>query len=178
MKKQVMALIMTIVLLSGTIFASGATDPAISIISPVATVYGDNLLVSVKMTAPKTIKVSIYEEKQKIGDTLVSIDPLVSVENDLSEIVISSVLLASPETFTGTGNLQFYNKQLEKVTPGLYRIKVDTLDTNGVSTASISTQVAVMPKDSQTKEDGTIFQSQQSGALQWVRNFLKSIFGN
>jgi hypothetical protein len=178
MKKRVMALVMIIALLSGTVFVSGASDPAISIISPVETVYGDNLLVSVKMTAPKTIKVSVYEEKQKVGDTLVSIDPAATAKEDLSEITIISVSIMTPETFAGSGSLQFYNKQLNEITPGLYRIKVDTVDINGVAVASTSTRVAVMPKDSETKEDNTIFQSQQSGALQWVQNILKSIFGN
>ena len=61
------------VLASATIFAS-ASDPEVSIISPTQTVSGNNLLISVRVTAPITIKVYAYEEKQKIGDTYVSID--------------------------------------------------------------------------------------------------------
>lgn len=178
MKNRILSVIILLVILCGTVFASGAQDPAITIVSPSTTVYGDNLLVSVKMTAPKTIKVFVYEEKKKVGDTLVSIDPEAISEKDLTNSTIMSVSVMTPETFTGSASLQFYNKQLSEITPGLYRIKVDTLDANGLSVASVSTQVAVMSKDSQPKEDSKIFQSQQSGALQWVQNLLKSIFGN
>lgn len=178
MKIRVMFLVLILALISSTVFVSAATDPAISIISPSTTVYGDNLLVSVKMTAPKTIKVFVYEEKEKVGDTLVSIDPAKTDAKELSNMTIMSVSIMTPESFTGTSTLQFYNKQLNEITPGLYRIKVDTLDASGATTASISSRFAVLSKSAQTQEGNTIFQSQQSGALQWVQNLLKSIFGN
>jgi hypothetical protein len=175
-KKLVIALLVVMSLLCSTVFASATVDPAVTIVSPTQTVYGNSLLVSIKMTAPKTIKVYVYEEKQKVGDTLVSIDPSAALSEDIDLTSIFGVSIITPQTFTGTGSLQFYNKQLSEVTPGLYRIKVETLGIEGTVTASSSTRVVVMPAESTT--GSAIFQTQQSGAFQWVQNLLKSIFGN
>lgn len=178
MKKRYIALLTAMVLLCSTIIAFAASDPTVTIVSPAQTVYGDNLLVSVKMTAPKTIKVSVYEEKQKVGDTLVSIDPADLDEKDIDSKNIYSVSIMTPETYQGTGSLQFYNKQINEVSPGLYRIKVETLNASGEATASSSARIVVMPKDSEITSGSAIFKTEQSGALHWVQNLLKSIFGN
>lgn len=178
MKKRVMAFVIIMVLLCGTVFASAASDPAVTIVSPAQTVYGNNLLVSIKMTAPKSIKVFVYEEKQKVGDTFVSLDPVAARKQDIDSSNIYSISIMTPETFKSTGELQFYNKQINDVSPGLYRIKVQTLDASGAVTASSSSRVVVMPKDSESASGSAIFETQQSGALQWVQNLLKSIFGN
>ncbi|HOA43295.1 MAG: hypothetical protein QM289_01775 [Bacillota bacterium] len=177
MKKTAMALVLVIVMLCSTAFAA-ASDPDVAIVSPKETVSGNNLLVSVKLTAPKTIKVYVYEEKEKVGDTLVSIDPSKISEGNLSSKSLVSVSVIMPETFEGTGNLQFYNKQIDDVTPGLYRIKVEVLDKDNTVTATTTTRTVVMPKDSQADAGNKIFQSQQSGVLQWVQNLIKSIFRN
>ncbi len=178
MNKTVMALVLAIVLLCSTAFAAATTDPAVSIVSPAQTVSGNSLLVSVKMTAPKTIKVFVYEEKEKVGDTLVSIDPAAVSDENFSSKTLFSVSVITPETFEGTGDLQFYNKQINDVTPGLYRIKVEVLDKAGAVTATSTLRTVVMPKDSETATGNEIFQSQQTGALQWVQNLIKSIFKN
>ncbi|PKM84716.1 MAG: hypothetical protein CVU86_06120 [Firmicutes bacterium HGW-Firmicutes-11] len=175
MRKSVLALIVLAVLLFGTVFASAATDPDVTIVSPGETVYGSNLLVSIKMTAPKKIKVYLFEEKEKVGDTLVSIDP--SAGGSLENKTLQSVSVIVPETYTGTGNLQFFNKQITDLNPGLYRIKVDTLDTAGAMTASSSSRFLMMEAAS-APTSTEIFQTQPSGALQWVQNLLKTLFGN
>jgi len=178
LKKRNIALFVIMVLLCSTIFAYAASDPDITIVSPAQTVYGDNLLVSVKMAAPKTMKVSVYEEKQKVGDTLVSIDPSEVDEKKIDSSKIYSVSIMMPETYTGTGNLQFYNKQLNEISPGLYKIKVETLNAAGEVAASNSMRVVVMSKESEAATGSAIFESGQPGAFQWVQNLLKSIFGN
>lgn len=178
MKKRIMALIVILVLLCSTTYASAASDPAVTIVSPSQTVYGSNLLVSIKMTAPKNIKVFVYEEKQKVGDTLVSIDPTTATKESLNGKTIHSVSLMTPETYNGNGKLQFYNKQFSNVTPGVYRIKVETLNGSKEVTASSSIRVVVMEKDSESKTGSAIFGTQQTGAIHWVQNLLKSIFGN
>ncbi|MGI6733482.1 MAG: hypothetical protein ACOX4J_04845 [Anaerovoracaceae bacterium] len=177
MKKTMMALLLVVVLLCSTAFAA-ASDSAVTIISPTETVSGNNLLVSVKLTAPKTIKVYVYEEKEKVGDTLISIDPAAITDESFSSKTLFSVSVITPETFEGTGSLQFYNKQINDVTPGLYRIKVEVLDKNNAVTATSTVRTVVMPKDSQAAAGNEIFQSQQSGVLQWVQNLIKSIFKN
>lgn len=178
MKKLVMVLLASLMLLFNISFASAAQDPAVTIISPAQSVSGSNLLVSVKITAPKSIKVYVYEEKEKIGDKLVSIKPSTISEENFASKTLYSVSVMTPETFDGTGNLQFYNKQLNNITPGLYRIKVDVIDRNGTVTASSVQRSLVIPKTSEAANGNEIFQSQQTGALQWVQNLLKSIFKN
>lgn len=177
MRIRILAITLILMMLCGTALAFAASDPAVTIVSPSQTVYGDSLLVSIKMTAQKTIRVSVYEEKQKVGDTLVSIDPA-AVTEELDETDLYSVSVMTPETFKGNSNLQFYNKQISEITPGLYRVKAETLDAAGAVTASSSTRVVVMPKGSETVTGSAIFETQQTGAFQWVQNLLKSIFGN
>ena len=176
MRRIISVLLILSVFLCGTVFAAATADPAVTIVSPSQTVSGNNLLVSVKMTAPKTIKVYVYEEKEKVGDTLVSIDPAAVAEEGFSSKTLYSVSLITPETFEGTGDLQFYNKQIDDITPGLYRIKVEVIDKDNAVTASSTHRTVVMPKDSETATGNEIFQSQQTGALQWVQNLIKSIF--
>ena len=178
MKKTIMVLVFVAVLLCSTMFSVAASDPDVSIVSPSQTVSGSSLLVSVKMTAPKTIKVFVYEEKEKVGDTLVSIDPTTVSTENFSEKTLFSVSVITPETFQGTGSLQFYNKQINDVSPGLYRIKVEVLDASNAVTATSTQRTVVMPKDSEVANGSEIFQSQQTGALQWEQNPLKSIFKN
>ncbi len=178
MKRLVMIFTVLAVLFCNIVFVAAASDPAVTIVSPSQSVTGSNLLISVKMTAPKTIKVYCYEEKEKVGDTLVSIDPTAVSEENFSAKTLVSVSVMTPETFEGTGSLQFYNKQINDITPGLYRIKVEVLDKSKTVTASSTLRALVIPKDSDASSGSEIFQSQQSGALQWVQNLLKSIFKN
>lgn len=179
MKRRIMLLVLTMVLLCGTVFSYAAADTAVTIVSPGETVYGDNLLISIKVTAPRTLKISLYEEKQKVGDTLVSIDPETADLSKLTSNDITSVSYMTTETYTATGNLQFYSKQLEKVSPGLYRLKVETVNSAGEVTASSSSRFVMMKQNANAAAGSEIFQTtQQPGALQWVQNFLKSLFGN
>lgn len=175
MRKTIVVLIVLAVMIFGTVFASAATDPDVTIVSPGETVYGSNLLVSIKITAPKKIKVFLFEEKEKVGDTLVSIDT--SANSSLEGKTLQSVSIISPETYTGTGSLQFFNKQIVDLNPGLYRIKVDTLDSAGAVSASSSRRFVMMEAAS-APTSTAIFQTQPSGALQWVQNLLKTLFGN
>ncbi len=173
-----MAMILIAIMLCGTASAFAAADSAVTIVSPAETTYGDNLLISIKLTAPKTIKVSAFEEQQKSGDTLVSIDPAKTDVSKLTSKDITSVSIMTPEKFSGTKPLQFYNKQIEDVSPGVYRVKVETLNSADEVVATTSTRIVVMAKDDKAVTGSAIFQSPQPAALQWVQNFLKNIFGN
>ena len=80
----------------------------------------------------------------------------------------------SPASFTASGELGFFTKQLTGVKPGLYRVQVDVLDSDSKVTESIVNFVAVKEKPAESKVD--IFETQQSGAMQFLSNLLKSIF--
>lgn len=177
-KRTIMSILLIAMLMINISIVSAASDPDVTIVSPSQSITGSNLLVSVKITGSKTIKVYLYEEKEKVGDNLVSIDPATISAESLSSKTYYSVSIMTPETYEATGTLQFYNKQISDVKPGLYKIKVEVLDKAKTVTASSVLRTLVMQKDKEPASGNEIFQSQQTGALQWVQNLLKSIFKN
>ena len=52
----------------------------------------------------------------------------------------------TPETVDVTGNLHFYSKKLENLNPGLYRIKVETLNSDGEVVSYTNARTVMMPK--------------------------------
>ena len=190
------ALILVLILMFTTICASAASDPAVTIISPASetVVCSDSLLISVKITKPETIKVYLYEEKQVAGDKLISVDvnnlealqtaadaaastqatASVTASGVTTSFVSQEIMI--PETFTSTNTLSFYTKQINNVTPGLYKLKVDTVDTDGKVLYSSQNLVVVKGVASET-EKSDLFESNQSGISQFLQNLLKTIFG-
>lgn len=177
MKKIVMLFVVIFVLLNATIFASAASDPSVVIVSPVhkSEVYANSLLVSVKITEPKTIRVKVFEEKQKVNDELKSILASDWKKAD-GKIKPQTVLFVPAEDFTCTNTLSFYTKQIDEVKPGTYRVQVDTIGSSGkVSYTSYS---LVIVSDKEGDESSKIFETSQSGTMQFLQNLLKSIFGD
>ncbi|MDD2484021.1 MAG: hypothetical protein PHQ50_03160 [Eubacteriales bacterium] len=178
MKKWILATLLVLMMLFSSVPSFAAADTAVTIESPADTVFGDNLLVSIKLTAPRTIKVSVFEEKEKSGDTLISIDPEKTDISKLTSKDISSVSIMTAEKFTSTGLLQFYSKKIEKVTPGLYRVKVETLNAADEVIASSSTRFVVMEQSNDAASASVIFETKQSAGQLWLQKLIKSIFGN
>lgn len=176
MKKIMMIFIIVFVLFSTTILASAASDPAVIIVSPVhkSEIYTNSLLISVKITQPKTIRVKFFEEKQKVDDEL---KPILAADWKKANGTIKpqTVEFVPAEDFTSTNTLSFYTKQLNEVKPGTYRIQVDTIGSEGKATNTSYSLVIVSDKDE--KESTKIFETSQSGTLQFLQNLLKSIFG-
>lgn len=188
---------------SGIAFAGAA-----AIVSPATNtiVYSDNLLVSVKVTEPKTVRVTIYEEKDVNNEQYVSVNVTNLTETDLGIIATgptplatsvaavsmagtssasalsdgtpvksyTSVIIGETASYTCTSQLGFYTKQINNVTPGLYRVQVDTVDAAGLATETTNSLVAVKAKPAIEKSN--IFETPQTGALQFLQNLLKSIF--
>lgn len=181
MKKLLVTLIliMTMVFSGVTVYAT--SDSSVVIVNPVArsTVYSNNLLVSVKITKPQTIRVTVYEEQQVVNGTLsaVNINRLVTSNGTVTKASFTPRQIGLPEDFTSTNDLSFYTKQVNDVTPGLYRVKVEVLDGAGKVLSTLENHVAVKEKPAETS-DAKIFESPQSGTLQLLQNILKSIFGN
>lgn len=178
------ALIIVLMFLCSTVVSSAASDPAVTIISPVSEsfVCSDSLLISIKITQPETIKVYVYEEKQVSGDQLIAVDV-----NNLSTLQAASGTTPSamkfqsqeimvPESFTSTNTLSFYTKQINNVTPGLYKLRVDTIDSAGKVLYSTQNLVAVKGVVSE-EEKAKLFDENQSGISQFLQNLLKTIFG-
>lgn len=178
MRKIMMALIIVISLISSSVFAFAA-NPVV-LVNPVANsiVYSSNLLISVKLTQPATIKVQVFEELQIVNGvwSAVNIDTLSLTGNGVNNTdSFKSTPVMKEDTFTSNRNLSFYTKQVNDLKPGLYKIQIKVVDSSGKTTDTIKRHVAIKQKT----ENGTkIFDTPQSGTMQFLQNLLKSIFGN
>ena len=185
---RIVSLILVFAMLAtGLVFAADAA----AIVSPAANsiVYTDSLLVSVKVTELKTIRVSVYAEKVVSGDKLVNADVSKFTEADLKAAAGSGtytdVLLGEAAEYTNTVEIGFYTKQIS-VTPGLYKIKAETLETvmewpegatepveKVIVTETTSSLVAVKKKPEEKKQ---VFQNNSTGAVTFIRKILKGLF--
>ena len=185
--RRIVSLILVFAILStGIVFADAA-----AIVSPAANsiVYTDSLLVSVKVTELKTIRVSVYAEKVVSGDKLVNADVSKFTEADLKAAAGSGkytdVLLGEAATYTNTVEIGFYTKQIA-VTPGLYKVKAETLETvmewpegatepveKIIVTETKSSLVAVKKKP--VEEKPQVFQNNSTGAVTFIRKILKGL---
>ena len=177
------------------VFAMLATSfvfaDAAAIVSPAANsiVYTDSLLVSVKVTELKTIRVSVYAEKVVSGDKLENADVSTFTEADLKAAAGSGkytdVLLGEAATYTNTVEIGFYTKQIS-VTPGLYKVKAETLETvmewpegatepveKVIVIETKSSLVAVKKKP--VEEKPQVFQNNSTGAVTFIRKILKGL---
>jgi len=169
---------MVLVLFSSTVFSFGAEDPNVVLVNPASNsiVYSNNLLISVKITEPKRIKVTFYEEKQIVNGTPVAVNisslngASISSGNFYDSFVTSSAVFATSK------NLSFYTQKVENLKPGLYKIHIDTLDSSDRVIYSTDSYVAVKEKSDTTEEK--ILDSEQSGTMQFLQNLLKTIFGS
>jgi len=184
MRKYMIAVLLIVMMLLSTLVSFAASDPAVIVVNPTAssTIYSTNLLISVKVTQPKTIRVKVMEEKKKINDIYYSttIDEIQKAELAREAGKPASTFVSIPvgvaDTYVSQNYLSFYTKRFEKVTPGTYRIRVETL-LNGQVVYSSESLVMMKEKVVETT-DANIFSSSQSGATQFLQNLLKSIFGN
>ena len=185
--RRIVSLILVFAMLStGIVFADTA-----AIVSPAANsiVYTDSLLVSVKVTELKTIRVSVYAEKVVSGDKLVNADVSKFTEADLKAAAGSGkytdVLLGEAATYTNTVEIGFYTKQIA-VSPGLYKVKAETLETvmewpegatepveKIIVTETKSSLVAVKKKP--VEEKPQVFQNNSTGAVTFIRKILKGL---
>lgn len=172
--------IRTTALLLVLLLFTTAVSFAASVVSPVpnSVVYSDSILVSVKVNEKATIKVTVYEEKSKDSSgNLISTDVSKMTTKDLESLDLSKYtdsVYSAAVTYTNEGEIGFYTKQLSGVKPGLYRVKVDTLNDKGDSVATVSSLVAVNQKEE--KQEQNIFQNQRTTGLQLIQNLIKKIF--
>lgn len=177
MKKCILAFILILTLVFSSITVSfAAVDQDVTIVNPVSysSITSSNLLISVKITKPKTIRVSAYEVRKSAGDASASLgesDMKAILDGTFSDTIVYTSALAG-ENFTSKNNLSFYTKKLENINPGLYLIKVETIYQNKVVYSSRS-YVTIKSKSS---ADSKLFDSSQSGTAAFLQNLIKSIF--
>jgi len=162
LKKFLIALIMVFVLPLAAFADTVLANPDVIIVNPVSgsAVHTDNILVSVKLTAPTSIKVYVlHDVKSTTGDVT----------------SVSSVVSGTTDSFTSTTNLSFFTKKIESVAPGDYRIIVETLGADGVLLFTNTSSVEIKAKED-TLADNADSTPGQGGPAQFLRNLLRIIF--
>jgi len=178
MRKLIVALTIVLTLLCSTVFASAASDPNVVLVNPKVngTVFSNTLLISVKITQPKAIRVSVFEEKQIVNGTLsaVNINMLNTSSGAMNTASFTPVPAMDPAKFVSKNALSFYTKQIN-VKPGLYLIQIETLE-DGKTVYTNNSYVVV--KEKTEEAEAKVFETQQSGTMQFLQNLLKTIFGD
>jgi len=175
LKKILVSLVLICVLLCGSVFAFAGADPSVTIVSPSneSTIYSDNFLISVKMTKAGTYTISLYEEMERLDDgTQVPLSVETLADIDAQSLVNAAV--GEPETFVSINSMSFYTKQVNHVTPGVYRIKVESLNSAGQTEYTTNSYFIV--KDKEAKPAAVNLETPQPGFLKSIQSFLKNIF--
>lgn len=165
-----------------------ASDSDITLVNPVANsaTTSSNLLISVKLTAPKTVKVSAYELRrsvanpsyvpggkapqyitQALGDS--DMKAITDGKFDAKGISYPNIFV---DNFSSNKKLSFYTKKLEKMSPGVYLVKVETI-ANGKSVYMTQSYVEV-----KEQQEDKMFSSNSTGAGGFLQGLVKSVFGN
>ena len=175
MRKYIIAVVVILMLLFSTSAVFATANPNVTIVNPVSesTIYSDNLLVSVKMTAPLSIRVSVSQEFKSVNgvNTSVSLEDYKKTES--SEI--ESVAIGTADSFTSTNNLSFYTKKVENVKPGIYKITVETVDAEGNVIHTNASPLEIKAKEENPANLAPV-ESQNTGTAQFLKNILRAIF--
>lgn len=181
MKKSILAFFVIFVLLCSTTFSFAAADPAVTIVNPInkSTTTSSNVLISVKVTQPKSIRITLVELKYISNGEYVSLDlnKITSGGGDAPKLENMKSFPTSMQAtnFKTYNNLTFCTKQVNGLKIGAYKVKVDTLDGAGRAIYSRESNFIIKSKE---EPDAKTFENQQSGTFQFLQNILKSIFGS
>ena len=187
MRRRALAMIITIALIFTAAFASTAvcfaaeSNPSVTIVNPVnnSSAYAGNLLVSVKITTAAAISVTVYQ-RQSSGKAITVEDWEKAVKEKgaaKAAASFSEKAVMTAEKFEATGDLSFYTKKLEKTEPGVYVVRVNTLDDEGKAIKTNESTVLIKAKAADAASE-KVFESQSAGAAQFLQNLLKNIFGS
>jgi hypothetical protein len=158
--------------------AYAATDAAVTLVSPPEneSIVANNFLISVKVTQPgRVLRISAGELQQKSGEKFVSVKPEELEEYDKKkdeEKKLTAVMEA--EIFESKGSVSFFTKKIDGITPGVYLIKVETLDAADNVVYVKEARILVKEKT----EEAKVFDSQKSGTSQFLQSLLTKIFKN
>lgn len=172
--------------------AYGTTDPDVTIVNPLdgSTLYSNSLLISVKLTAPETIRINVYKQMRQ-GDNetpvAVTFTEWDKYAAELKEIEAGSETVIGPSIkvlngyvtdtffFTSTGNLAFFTKKIDNLTVGIYKVKIETIGQNDQIVYTKEHILFVKEKTEQPVQ-ASIFENSQKGTVSFLQNLLRSIF--
>lgn len=158
-RSRILIILAVIVCLLGstctTAFAAAglSDDPALTIVSPTkdAVMQTGKVLISVKMTAPRTIKMSFYDVDGSENRTLVK-----------------------SETYSSDKSLSYYTRQMTGLEPGVYCINISTLS-NGKAIYASELYIKIEKKTADSvKVD--VFNSRNTTNSFWS-SLLKKLLG-
>lgn len=203
--RRILAVLLAVLLAFEVTFAASIVSPADSSIA-----YSDSLLVSVKLSDQKTVRITVYKEQigtekevRKEDGSIVTeteykdADASDLTENDLAAIAAGkkteadgtvvtlstgseipdyhdAVFAPAVEYTNSTAGIGFYTKKLINVTPGLYKVKVETLGSKNEVTETVVSFAAV--KEKKEEKQGIFGRGVTSGALQFLQNLLRNLF--
>lgn len=158
MKKRRLLIILTLILclLINVVPVAAASglkdDPNVIIVSPTKdqVMTSGKVLVSVKLTAPKTIKMSFYQIDSESNKTLITSD-----------------------VHTSTKKLGYYTRQLTGLNPGVYCVNISTLNSAGKAVYASEIYVKVQ-KQSEGTVKVDVFNSRNTTTTFWS-NLLKKL---
>lgn len=178
MRKYLAVIIVVLSLLLSSVVSYATPNPSVVIVNPVtsSTTYTNNILISIKITEPTTIRVGVYELKQEVNGVLTSITDT-STEINLNSENVKRVSVLPPANYSCSNSLSFFTKQVNEVTPGVYSIDVDTIDSKGTKLYTNNSVVMVKEK-TESGEEKVFDAPQQTGTMQLLQNWIKAIFGN
>ncbi|MBE6020165.1 MAG: hypothetical protein IJC41_00335 [Firmicutes bacterium] len=173
MRKFISVLIALILCISSSVMVFGQNSlDDYSIISPYTSdegvAYGDNLLISVKVDAGTALSFTVLSYPNYTSADSLSMVPAISFTVE-EPVGIS-------ENYEKRDRIGFYTRQLNDIEPGLYALRVDSLDGNGNITDTYSKYFIVKPNASKTTT--TIYESQPSNKVLFFQSVFKSLFGS
>lgn len=190
-------LIVALVFAMGSFFslseAYGAEDPAVTVVNPLdgSTVYSSSLLISVKLTAPETIRVNLYKQVKNDADgnpVPLTVDEWDKVQSEKAAIVSGTAVatetsiqvlqgwVMEPVFFTSTNHLAFFTKKVENLSEGVYKVRIDTMG-SGDTVLYTTEQVVFIKEKAAQPVKANVFENSQTGTVSFLQNLLKSIFG-
>jgi hypothetical protein len=79
------------------------------------------------------------------------------------------------ESFESKGTVSFFTHKIEDIAPGVYMIRIDTVDADGA--VLFGKEYRILVKE-QMEEEAKVFESQKSGTSQFIQSLLNKLFKN
>ncbi|MDR2356029.1 MAG: hypothetical protein LBE16_07515 [Clostridiales Family XIII bacterium] len=155
-----------------------AADPAVTLVNPSENepIVANNLLISVKVTqAGKLLRIGAYELQQKSGAGWAIVKTEELEEYDKKKDDEKRLVSVMEESFESKGAVSFFTHKVEDIAPGVYMIRIDTVDADGVVLFGKEYRILVKEK---TEEEAKVFETQKSGTSQFLQSLLNKLFKN
>jgi hypothetical protein len=126
--------------------------------------------------AGKLLKINAFALQQKVGDEWVPVKTDEIEEYDKKKDDEKKLVAIMDEaSFESKGAVGFFTHKVENIAPGVYLIRIDTVDAENTVLYSREHRILVTEK---TEEESKVFETPKSGTSQFLQNLLSKIFKN